>query len=55
MRRVGYPDVWPHSGSIEQILERYGLLPGDIVAAAVDAVDAKRERVGMGGLAASAM
>jgi transketolase len=54
MRRVGYRDVWPHSGSIDQILERYGLLPGDIVAAAMEAVDAKQARTGLGGLAASA-
>jgi transketolase len=54
MRRVGYRDVWPHSGSIDQILERYGLLPGDIVAAAMEAVDAKQTRTGLGGLAASA-
>jgi transketolase len=53
MRRVGYRDVWPHSGSIDQILERYGLLPQDIAAAAREAVGAKHERSGLGSLATS--
>lgn len=53
MRRIGYRDVWPHSGSIDQILERYRLLPRDIQAAARDAIDAKRDRTGMGELVAA--
>jgi len=51
MRRVGYRDVWPHSGSIDQILEHYHLRPTDIVAAARDAMAAKFERAGLGELA----
>lgn len=42
LRRIGYQDVWPHSGSIEQVLERYGLRPVDIATAARAAVAAKR-------------
>lgn len=41
LRRIGYRDVWPHSGSIGQILERYQLTPGDIASAARDAIAAK--------------
>lgn len=42
LRRIGYPDVWPHSGSIEQVLDRYGLRPAHIAAAAREAIAAKR-------------
>ncbi len=53
MRRVGYRDVWPHSGSIEQILERYRLRPADIAEAARAAIGAKRDRTDLGELAAA--
>lgn len=43
LRRVGYRDVWPHSGSISQILDRYGLRPVDIAAAAREVVARKHE------------
>jgi transketolase len=35
-RRIGYRDIWPHSGSIAQQLDRYHLRPADIVAAALE-------------------
>ena len=44
LRRIGYPDVWPHSGSISQVLDRYGLRPADIAAAARDVLEQKRSR-----------
>lgn len=40
LRRIGYQDVWPHSGAIGQILERYRLTPRDIAEAARQAVAA---------------
>jgi transketolase len=52
VRRIGYPDAWPHSGSIDQVLERYGLRPVDIAAAARDVLEQKRSRE-PGGLLAS--
>lgn len=51
MRRIGYRDVWPHSGSLGQVLERYGLRPTDIAAAAREAIADKRSRSGLGELA----
>jgi transketolase len=44
LRRIGYPDVWPHSGAISQVLERYRLRPVDIAAAARDVLEQKRSR-----------
>jgi transketolase len=41
-RRIGYRDIWPHSGSIAQQLDRYSLRPADIVAAAVELTQAER-------------
>jgi transketolase len=53
MRRIGYRDVWPHSGSIDQILERYRLRPIDIAEAAREVVTEKAHRVGLGELESS--
>ena len=44
LRRIGYQDVWPHSGSISQILERYKLRPMDIAAAARDVIAVRDSR-----------
>jgi transketolase len=52
LRRVGFRDAWPHSGSIEQILDHYRLRPADIAAAAREAIAAKRHP-GFGELAAA--
>lgn len=41
LRRIGYRDRFVHSGSIDQILDRYGLRPADIAAAARDAIVAR--------------
>ena len=41
LRRVGYLDVWPHGGSIQQQLEHYRLRPADMAAAAREAIAAK--------------
>ncbi len=44
LRRVGYQDVWVHSGSISQILDRHGLRPAAIaenVRAVIKQRDAK--------------
>ena len=41
LRRIGFRDIWPHSGSIEQILDRYHLRPSDIAAAARASIGAK--------------
>ena len=54
MRRIGYRDAWPHSGSIDQILDHYHLRPTDIVAAAREAMAAKSARAGLGELAEEA-
>jgi transketolase len=54
MRRIGYRDVWPHSGSIEQVLDRHGLRPKDIAAAAHEVILDKRRRAGSGELAQAA-
>jgi transketolase len=43
LRRIGYRDVWPHSGSISQILDHHGLRPADIAAAARDAMAMKHD------------
>jgi transketolase len=43
LRRIGYQDEWAHSGSIDQLLDRYGLRPTDVAAAARQAISAKRE------------
>jgi transketolase len=51
MRRIGYRDVWPHSGSISQVLDHYGLRPADIASAAREAIADKRSRSGLGLLA----
>lgn len=49
LRRIGFRDSWVHSGDINQILDRYGLRPRDIVAAAREAIAAKeRTHVGSG-------
>jgi transketolase len=42
LRRVGYQDVWVHSGSISQILDRHGLRPAAI-AESVRAVIKQRD------------
>lgn len=47
LRRVGYQDVWPHSGSISQVLDRYGLRPADIASAAREAIGQKHDRDGL--------
>ncbi len=44
LRRIGYQDVWPHGGSIEQQFERYHLRPTDIAKAAHEVIEAKRSR-----------
>jgi transketolase len=41
LRRIGYQDVWPHSGSIAQILDHHGLRPSDIASVARDLVASK--------------
>ena len=41
LRRVGFPDTWMHSGSIRQVMEKYGLLPADIANAARAAIAAR--------------
>lgn len=41
LRRIGYQDVWPHGGSIQQQLEHYGLRPVDVAAAAREVVGLK--------------
>jgi transketolase len=41
LRRVGYQDVWPHGGSIQQQFDRYKLRPVDVAAAAKEAVAMK--------------
>jgi transketolase len=43
LRRVGFQDEWAHSGSIDQLLERYGLRAVDVASAARRAMDAKAE------------
>jgi transketolase len=43
LRRIGYQDEWAHSGSIDQLLDRYGLRPSNVAAAARQAMAAKRE------------
>ncbi len=53
MRRIGYRDIWPHSGSIEQVLERYQLRPTDIAQAARDAIADKVAGGGFGELDAA--
>ena len=45
LRRIGYRDVWPHSGSIDQILDRYGLRPADIARAAREVIATRSARV----------
>jgi transketolase len=52
LRRIGFRDVWPHSGSIEQILDHYALRPADIAAAAREAIATGRG-AGLGELAAA--
>ena len=44
IRRVGYLDVWPHSGSIQQHLEHYRLRPADVAAAARELIELKGAR-----------
>ena len=46
LRRIGYQDVWPQSGSISQIFERYRLRPMDIAAAAREAIAAREADLG---------
>ena len=46
LRRIGYQDIWAHSGSIDQLLDRYGLRPSDVAEAARRSISAKRDRVG---------
>jgi transketolase len=46
LRRIGFQDVWMHSGSIGQVLETYGLTPEDVARAATDAMLATEQRVG---------
>jgi transketolase len=41
LRRIGYRDVWVHSGSIEQILDHHHLTASDIAGAAREALAAK--------------
>jgi transketolase len=43
LRRIGYQDEWAHSGSIDQLLDRYHMRPADIAAAARQAIAAKRD------------
>jgi transketolase len=42
MRRIGYRDVWQHSGSLGQVLEAYRLRPVDIAEAAREVVEFRR-------------
>jgi transketolase len=43
LRRIGYQDEWAHSGTIDQIMDRYGLRPSDVAGAAHRAISAKSE------------
>jgi transketolase C-terminal domain/subunit len=42
LRRVGVPDRWVESGSIDELLTYHNMQPADIAAAARDAMRAKR-------------
>jgi transketolase len=42
LRRVGVPDRWVESGSIQELLTYHNMQPADIAAAAQDAMRAKR-------------
>jgi transketolase len=54
LRRVGFRDAWPHSGSIGQLLEHHALRPADIAAAAREAICARDAGPGRLELAAAA-
>jgi transketolase len=42
MRLIGIPDLYPDSGSVEELLKAYKMTADDIAAAALDAIAAKR-------------
>ncbi len=42
MRMIGIPDLYPDSGSVEELMQAYKMTAEDIVAAALDAIAAKR-------------
>lgn len=43
--RVGLPDTWVHSGSVQQIFARYGLQADDIAKAAISVLERRDRRV----------
>jgi transketolase len=42
MRMIGVPDLYPDSGSVEELMAAYKMTADDIAAAALDAIAAKR-------------